>query len=165
MDPSPPSSRPSRPARRRGDRRRVIVGHLERVDLPEWSIRGLVARIDSGARTSAIHVEEVSRTGRHRLRFKVMLSRDDPDHHRWVEAEVVRHAKVRSSTGHVQKRPVVRTLLRLGEVEREIEITLVSRGQMKRRMLLGRSALSRAFLVDPGRIYRVSRRPGRSGPR
>lgn len=74
---------------------------------------------------------------------------------RWVEADLVGHATVKPSHGPVQERPVVRTLLRLGPLEREVEISLVSRTSMQCRMLVGRTALE-GVLVDPGAMHLVT---------
>jgi hypothetical protein len=70
-------------------------------------------------------------------------------------AEVVRLTRVRSSTGDVTTRHVVRTRLRLGPVEREIELTLVDRGTMIHRILIGRSGLD-GVVVDPSRRYVIT---------
>lgn len=76
--------------------------------------------------------------------------------------------KVRSSTGHSEKRPVIRTSMRIGEHESDIDVTLTSRDEMGFRMLLGRGAVRRRFWVDPGRSFLHAAPPpaagGGSGP-
>ena len=127
-----------------------------------WGITGLRAKVDSGARTSALHVEDLEVLGNGHVRFHVILSRKS--RHRRVEitAPVEKWARVRSSTGHYTRRCFVRTWIRIGSVEKEIEISLVSREDMVFRMLLGRKALVRDFLVDAGRGYVLSaKRAGR----
>jgi hypothetical protein len=125
-----------------------IIGRREWVSLPEWGITRLRAKIDTGARTSAIHVSSIEDLEDGRLRFEVV--RREKPHRRTVvvEADHVREARVRPSTGRTQRRPVVRTLVRIGGWEREIEMSLVCREGMLCRMLLGRRALA-GLLVDP----------------
>ncbi len=137
------------------------MGWRERVDLPEWGVGGLVAKLDTGARTSALHVEDIAVLPDGRLRFRVVVNRRSGNSVA-VVAEVVRVARVRSSTGRVQRRFVVRTLLRVGAVVRSIELTLVSREAMRCRMLLGREALAGAVLVDSARTHVLGRARGRT---
>lgn len=145
----------------------IVVGWRERVDLPEWGIYAIRAKLDTGAKTSAIHVSDVEDVGEGRIRFTV-VTRERPSRRSVrVEADIVRESRVRPSTGERQRRPVVMTTMRLGPVERAIEIGLVCREGMLCRMLLGRSALG-ALAVDPSRKYIVTPRiPARSdtGPR
>lgn len=135
----------------------IIVGWNELVDLPAWSVYDLPAKIDTGARSSSLHVEslEVIDDGG-RVRFLVEDRRSGV--HSPVTAEVVRRARVTSSTGHRSQRIFVSTTLVLGEHQRQVEVNLVNRGDMNYRMLVGRSALAGAYLVDPRR-RRLTRRP------
>lgn len=127
------------------------IGWTERVDLPVWGIRGLRAKVDTGARTSAIHVADLRELGDGRVIFHVVLSREDMARRIEVIEPVVRKARVRSSNGDVTRRIFVRTTLVLGPVAKRIEVTLVCRRQMRFRMLIGRSALEGDFLVDVSR--------------
>ena len=74
-----------------------------------------------------------------------------------VEAKVVRRGRVRASSGESELRLFVRATLQIGPVAEEVELSLVSRERMRFRMLLGRSALARRFLVDAGKIYVLSK--------
>lgn len=130
-----------------------IIGTAEYVDFPDWGIRRLSARVDTGARTSALHVENVRELGASRVLFDVRLRRDDPTARVTVETKVSRRTPVRSSSGHTEARLFVKAHVRLGGQEQQIEIGLVDRGRMLYRMLLGRSALERRFLVDVTRRY------------
>lgn len=136
-------------SRGRDGQDRQLIGWSESVDLPEWGIRGIRAKVDTGARTSALHVENVEELPNGRVRFDVVLHRRRRDRRVHVVSRVRRRARVRSSTGHYSTRIFVATLLRLGDVEREVELSLVDREHMLFRMLLGRSALGGAFLIDP----------------
>ncbi|MEM7623681.1 MAG: RimK/LysX family protein [Planctomycetota bacterium] len=105
----------------------LIIGWRERVDLPEWGVTRLLAKADTGARSSAVHAERIEKLSNGRVVFDVVYSRAHPEHFARVESEIVREAHVRSSSGHGDERLFVRTLLRAGAFEREVEMTLVSR--------------------------------------
>jgi hypothetical protein len=132
---------------------KVLVGWNEFVDLPEWGIRRLGAKIDTGARSSALHVEDLEVLPRGRVRFRVVVHREHRDRHVSVVAAVSRRGRVRSSNGQFDYRFFVKTTLMLGPVEKEIEMSLVDRGHMIHRMLLGRTALDGDFLVDVSRRH------------
>lgn len=132
---------------------RLLIGVAERIDLPDWGITGLKAKIDTGARTSAVHVEDLVHLGRNRVRFRVLLSAAHDARGVWVEARVVRRAHVRPSSGVEEERLFVRTRLKLGALEKDVEVSLAYRGPMRFRMLLGRTALGSDVLIDPSRRY------------
>jgi hypothetical protein len=134
-----------------------VVGWAEYVDIPGWNISRLRAKMDTGARTSALHVENINELGNDRVRFDVRLHRKNVDRRVTVEAKVVRRSRVRPSSGVSQSRIVVKALVQIGPVAEEIELSLVSREKMIFRMLIGRSALSHHFLVDVSRRYLLSR--------
>lgn len=147
----------------------VIVGWREVVGLPEWGIRRIRAKIDTGARTSAIHCATIEELPDGRVRFEVVVREYPTRRTRWVEAEPVRRAVVKPSSGEQQVRLVCRTRMVLGPAEQEIEIGLVCREGMLCRMLLGRRAVPPGFVVDPGAKYLLRREVGRvsdpgSGP-
>lgn len=129
----------------------VLIGWTEDVDLPEWNVRKLRAKIDTGARSSALHVENIVELPRGRIRFDVILHREKRDRRVHITERILRRSRVRSSNGHVETRYFVRTKLRLGPVEREVDLSLVDRGKMIHRMLLGRTALQGPFLIDVDR--------------
>jgi hypothetical protein len=131
----------------------LIIGVTEYVDIPEWRILSLRAKIDTGARSSALHVENIRELASGRVRFDVRLSRSQSERRVTVEAPVVRRGRVRPSSGELEARIFVAVKVRIGPVEREIELSLVDRGRMIFRMLIGRRALAHAFLVDPSRRY------------
>lgn len=137
----------------------LVIGWREYVDLPEWGVKSLRAKIDTGARTSAIHVENLEELPDGRLRFDVIVS-EKPLRTVSVTAEPVRRTTVKPSSGRRQRRHVMRTRLVIGSLDVEIELSLVSRENMLNRMLVGRKALPSGVLVNPHRTYRVSRREG-----
>ncbi len=134
-------------------RTQTLIGWNELVDLPDWSIRRLRGKIDTGARSSALHVTNLTPLPNGRVAFDVVLDRRRAHRRRHVIAPVSRIGRVRSSTGRYTRRYFVKTTLVLGGVEKTIEISLVDREQMLFRMLLGRTALAHDFLIDPARRH------------
>lgn len=130
-----------------------LIGVAEYVDFPDWGVNSLRARVDTGARTSALHVENVRELSGARVRFDVRLRRSDSSARVAVEARISRRAPVRSSSGQTDARIFVRAWIRLGGERQLIEIGLVDRSAMQYRMLLGRSALERRYLVDVTKRY------------
>jgi hypothetical protein len=137
---------------------RVTIGYAEYVDLPDWGIERLRAKIDTGARTSSLHVTNIEELPGDRIAFDVVRDRRRHYKHVRCEANVVRRSRVRSSNGVMQTRYVVETTLRLGEVTKTVEVSLSSRGRMIYRMLLGRRSLADDFLIDAGKRYAATKR-------
>lgn len=140
----------------------IVIGWTELVDLPEWGVKRLRAKVDTGARTSALHVENIEELPRDFVRFDVVLHRKKRDRRIHVKAKVSRRGRVRSSTGHQTQRIFVETTLRLGPIEKRVEVSLVDREKMIHRMLLGRAALSGPIVVDVDR--RMALRPRKKKP-
>ncbi len=109
-------------------------------------------KVDTGARTSAIDVADIEELGDGKIRFRVVYHHDPERITRWIHADSVRTSTVKPSHGEPQQRYVCETLVRIGKVERRIEISLVSRRGMLCRMLLGRTALD-GLLVDASSTY------------
>lgn len=133
---------------------RLVVGYLEPIELPRWGIPRVVAKLDTGADTSALHVEDLELVGATRVSFRVWADDDaaEPRSHT-IRARIARRGWIRSSNGATEERLFVRTPVRLGGRLRTVELGLVDRSHMQQRMLLGRSALEGTYLVDPGRSY------------
>lgn len=136
---------------------RTLIGWREWIHLPDLLEDGWIkAKVDTGARTSALHawdVERFERDGDDWVRFNLHPRQHDDDHVVRTEAPLVEEREVRSSNGDVELRPVVHTTLALGGQRYGIELTLTKRDQMGFRMLLGRTAMARHLLVDPGTSY------------
>jgi len=128
------------------------IGAVELVTLVDFGRERLPARVDTGARTSALHVERLTELGNGRVRFELGGGAEAP-----FEAVVTRRARVRSTSGKLESRPFVSVRARFGDSEARIEVGLVNRAAMHYRMLLGRSALAGRFVVDVSRRYLLGR--------
>ncbi|MDJ0865719.1 MAG: RimK/LysX family protein [Myxococcota bacterium] len=145
----------------------ILIGWNEFVDIPDWGIRRLRAKVDTGARSSALHVENIEELPRDRVRFDVVLHRMKRDRRVHVTTPIARRGRVRSSTGHYETRIFVVAPLHIGPVQRQVEVSLVDRERMIFRMLLGRTALAGPFLIDPDRrhVLHPRRRVRKAGRR
>lgn len=132
------------------------AGWREWAGLPELGIPRIKAKLDTGARSSALHVVELEVLEGPEgpvARFAVPPDQDDDDTLVHAEAPVVDRRRVRSSSGTAQLRPVIVTALDLGGRRWPIEVTLARRPRLRFRMLLGRQALRGRVRVDPGRSF------------
>lgn len=130
---------------------KAIIGWSEYIGFPDWGIDRLKAKIDTGARTSALHVERLEELPGSQVRFEVIHGTRRNPKRKTVTAKALKWARVRSSNGHYQVRCFVRTRIHVGPVVKEIDLSLVSRDKMLFRMLLGRKALEHDFLVNVGK--------------
>lgn len=142
----------------------LVAGWREWVGLPELGVIWVKAKVDTGARSSALHAYDVvvlERDGVEYADFEIHpWQRSELDSRR-VELPIVDRRIVRSSTGHEEERPVVRTKIRIVGLDVDAELTLTNRDEMGFRMLVGREALRGRLLVDPGRSY-LGPRPTRA---
>ena len=135
---------------------KVVLGWREWVALPELGIEHIKVKVDTGARTSALHtfkLETFMENGKGRVRFSIHPYQHDLSIVRECVADLVDERNVTDSGGYTELRPVISTPIRLGSITRDIEITLTNRENMKFRMLLGRTAMKGSFTVDPARSY------------
>ncbi|WP_460934653.1 ATP-dependent zinc protease family protein [Phycicoccus ginsengisoli] len=138
------------------------VGWREWVSLPGAGVPWLKAKLDTGARTSALHafdVEEFERGGQPWVRFSVHPWQRSPEDAVTVERPVHDRRAVRSSSGHREERVVVLLDLSLHDRPVTAEVTLTNRDAMGFRMLVGREVLRQGFLVDSARSYLGGRPP------
>lgn len=134
----------------------VIIGALEHVSLPELNLHNIVVRVDTGAKTSSLHVESLSlheKKGETQdetwVTFTLEKGEDAPEFS--MPAHSVR--KVKSSNGETEQRPVIKTPIQLGEKHWTIQLTLTNREKMLYPMLLGRQAMGSKFLVNPAKEF------------
>ncbi|MCK0767994.1 ATP-dependent zinc protease [Chromohalobacter japonicus] len=132
---------------------KAVIGRREMVTLPELGLT-LCAKIDTGARTSALHAENIETFERQEHLWVRFITRsggpDAPVH--TLELPLYDHRKVKNSNGFEQWRYVIRTQMQLGGLDYPIELTLTDRRSMRHPMLLGRRALRR-LLVAPGAAF------------
>ena len=132
---------------------RLVLGWEEWVGLPELGLPALIAKVDTGARTSALHafaIETFGRAERPRVRFGVNPIPGRSDIEVYCSADVIDQRAVMSSNGETEKRFVIGTRVAIGGRDWPIEVTLTNREAMAYRMLIGRQAIGEDTLVNPG---------------
>lgn len=144
-----------------GDDQIIMFGWREWAQLPELGLRNIKIKVDTGARTSALHAFEVrpfEENGRRRVEFKIHPRQRDRETVVVCVADVLDEREVRDSGGNTEKRLVIRTPVTIGERTWTIELTLTSRDDMMFRMLLGRTAMRGQATVDPSRSFLAGKR-------
>lgn len=134
---------------------REVIGWRELIGLPELGIPVMPAKIDTGARTSALHAEDqelFDRNGEQWVRFKAPGLKDEAA--RMVETRVKTTREIKNTSGVPEARTVIRTLLMLGKHRWHIDVSLADRDAMTFDLIIGRTALKgRRILVDPAHSY------------
>lgn len=138
---------------------KIIIGRLESISLPDLAIDDLPVRIDTGAQTSSLHVDNIRKfykNGKPCVKFDI-----HPDIHNVgsivpCSALIYDIRRIKSSNGSTEQRYVIKTPMSLGDNSWPIEITLTDRSDMSYLMLLGREAMKKRILVDPSRVFLAS---------
>ncbi len=136
---------------------KFIVGSLETCDLPEIGIQDLQMRVDTGAKTSSLHVDnlkKIRKNGSSWIAFDLHPDVHNVDEVISCEARLHDVRNIKSSNGVSEERYVIKTLLQLTDEHAwPIEITLTNRADMSNLMLLGREGMGTRVLVDPSRTF------------
>ncbi|MFC3122790.1 ATP-dependent zinc protease family protein [Agaribacter flavus] len=133
---------------------KTIIGVLESVDLPDLGLFGITTRIDTGAQTSALHVDHIylhERGGK--IDFEFHPDFHDVEQTLKCSAQLHDSRWIKSSNGERERRYVIKTTAKLDSKTWEIELTLTNRASMNHLMLLGREAMQAGFLVDPSESF------------
>src|SRR5262249_62263614 len=143
-------------------RQPLVIGWKEYVDFVDWDVRRVKAKVDTGARTSALDVTgyEIREVlGRGLVaELRLALDRKHPERLTVVHTPVLKMVMVSNSSGVCEERPLIQTAIRLGPVVTPLFLTVTDRSRMLFRMILGRKALAGNFIVDVSRKYLLGRR-------
>lgn len=133
-----------------------IIGRIERIDIPEWLLFGLEAKIDTGAFSSSIHchrIEAYKNKTQNWVRFSLL----DPEHEAYnnkvFELPIYDVREVKSSNGVTESRFFVRAQIEINHRNIDTELSLTDRSEMKFPVLLGRKFLMNRFLVDVAQVH------------
>lgn len=135
---------------------KFTVGALELCDLPDLSIKNLHVRVDTGAATSSLHVdniEEYKQDGKTWVSFDIHPDIHNVDQVIRTSAPLEGKKKVKSSSADTEKRYVITTMISIGGQQWPIKLTLTNRAEMTYLMLLGREAMQDRIIVDPSLEY------------
>ncbi|GAA6182907.1 MULTISPECIES: ATP-dependent zinc protease [Alteromonadaceae] len=139
-----------------------VIGALELCNLPELAIQNLNIRVDTGATTSSLHVddiEEFEKDGETWVSFNIHPDIHDVNEIVRREAKVEAVRKVKSSTATRERRYLIETLLEIAGASWKIHLSLTDRSEMTYLMLLGREAMSGRLVVNPGEEYLLGTNP------
>lgn len=137
------------PVSHAAERSKSISGYVERVIITDKGF-SLKARLDTGAETSSLDAHNIRRFRRGDARYVRFEVRDpETDEFVTLERPLVRNVRIRQHEGPSMRRPVVKMQICLGHLLREVEVSLTSRSQFLYPMLIGRSAMRGAIVVDP----------------
>ena len=141
---------------------KILLGWREWVSLPGIGIPAIKAKVDTGARTSALHayqLETFVENGKDKVRFKIHPLQKRTDIYLECVADIFDQRVVTDSGGHRELRYVIKNSILIGDYEFDAEITLTDRDTMRFRMLLGRTFLKNKFIVDSASSYMQSSKP------
>jgi hypothetical protein len=144
-----------------------VLGWREWVSLPEFGIEWIKAKVDTGARTSALHAFDVNMdesSGRRIVKFSIHPKQKDLSQVIECQAPLLEEREVRDSGGHSELRYVIETQIKIGKTHHTVEFTLTNRDTMGFRMLIGRTAMKGYYLVDPGKSFLTRKRKQKKKP-
>lgn len=135
---------------------KTIIGRLESISLPDLGIDSLEVRVDTGAKTSSLHVDNIKKEvidGVRSVTFDIHPDSHNVDRIVRCCSPISDIRKIKSSNGKSEQRYVIETMVKLGNEAWPIEITLTDRSDMSYLMLFGREAIGKRFLVDPSKVF------------
>ncbi len=145
-------------------KKRILIGWREWVKFPELGIEKIKAKIDTGARTSALHAFNIETfktiRGKNRVRFQIHPIQRNNNYILHCEADVLDQRYVKNSGGNIEHRYIITTTLHMDNESWPIELTLTNRDPMGFRLLLGRTAINKKFLVDPNKSFIIGKNKG-----
>lgn len=131
---------------------KTVIGRKEVIDLPELHLNGIVAKIDTGAYTSAIHCRKISVYEDEHGNLMVEFQLLDPGHPQFrnkrLSFPVHKFKGIKSSNGQIQQRYIIKTTANIAGRSFKIEFSLADRSRMENPVLIGRKALKNRFIVD-----------------
>jgi hypothetical protein len=133
-----------------------MIGWKEHIYLPALGVGPIIGKIDTGARTAALHAEDIAIRGR-RVRFSVPVN----GRRYWQDVALAGQKRIKSSSGHSEMRAVIETAVMIGGQKFTIEISLTDRRDMGVPMLLGRLSVRGLFVVNPGKTFILSKQKKR----
>ena len=143
-----------------------VLGWREWVSLPGLGIVSIKAKLDTGAKTSALHAWDISPCkvdGRQWIRFRTHPLQRDKETSTVCEAPLSDRRWVTNSSGSSEHRYIIVTELQIGASRWPIELSLTNREAMGFPMIIGREAMRNRVLVDPRASYRAGRHPTKTG--
>ena len=132
--------------------RYTAIGWREWVYLPTYKNFALKAKVDTGARTSALHatnIKEFEKKGEKWVRFKLHQN----ENHKIISSRLIKHKKITNSFGDTEIRPVIKMKIKIGQNSWSTEITLTARSRMTYPMLIGRNSLMKKHLIHSHKSY------------
>lgn len=142
-------------------RKKILIGWREWVEFPELGIDRIKAKIDTGARTSTLHAFDINPfetvAGKWKVKFQVHPIQRNNNYVLHCEADMLDRRNVKNSGGDVELRYIIKTILYMGVTAWPIELTLTNRDAMGFRLLLGRTALNKRFLINPNKSFLINK--------
>ncbi len=143
-----------------------VIGWREWVALPDLKIDQIKCKVDTGAKTSALHayfIESFKKSGCEYVRYGMHPIQKNSDTEVICTSKVHDQREITDSGGHREKRYVILTTIKLGQHNWQAEVTLTDRETMLFRMLLGRDAIKNQFIVNPARSYLIGKKRKKKG--
>ncbi len=126
-----------------------VIGWIEDVSLPLLNLGTIKAKMDTGAKSSALHAESIKYLEIDNKKYVSFSFAQEDGQESILQALFVGERSVKSSTGQVTVRPVINTIIKIGSDEFDIEFTLINRSAMRYKIIIGRDALRYKYIINP----------------